>query len=72
MDKNHYFFTGSVFQLTTKFSVFVEMLMRHARIRSIIHISIFGAFSAEKSAHYTQLNTLFIYLFFGCLKERGS
>ena len=45
-----------------KFRVFVDMLMRDAslkqRIPCIIRISIFGAFSAEKSAHYTRVNTV--------------
>ena len=32
------------------------------RIPCIIRISIFGAFSAEKSAHYTQVNTVYKHL----------
>ena len=43
-------------------SLFAYMLMRDAslkqRIPRIICISIFGAFSAEKRAHYTRVNTL--------------
>ena len=47
-----------------KFCVFVDMLMRDAslkqRIPCIIRISIFRAFSAEKSVHYTRVNTVLI------------
>ena len=44
------------------FRVFANMLMRDAslkqRIPCIMRISIFGAFSAGKSAHYTRVNTV--------------
>ena len=56
MDRNRYFF------IADKFRVFVYMLMRDAslkqRIPCIMRIPIFGAFSAEKSVHYTRVNTV--------------
>ena len=70
MDRNHYFFIGSVFKFSNKskrsgmdkFRVFVYMLMKDVslkqRILCMIHISIFGAFLREKSVHYSQVNTV--------------
>ena len=47
-----------------------QMLVRDAspkqRIPCIILISIFGAFSAEKSVHYTRVNTVNTSIFTGC------
>ena len=67
MNRNRYFFIGSVFNFSIKskscmdkFGVFVYMLMMNVslkqRIPCIRHISIFRAFSAKKSAYYTQVN----------------
>ena len=66
MDRNHYFFIGSVFKFSNKskrsgmdkFRVFVYMLMKDVslkhRILCMIRISIFGAFFAgKKCALYT-------------------
>ena len=47
-----------------KFRIFVYILMRDAslkqRIPCIMRISLFGAFSAGKSAHYTRINTVML------------
>ena len=57
-----YWVLSLTFQLKANDRVFVYMLMRDAslkqRIPCIIRISIFGAFSAEKSVHYTRVNTV--------------
>ena len=71
MDRNRYQFSLLVPSLTFQFKAndrvwtnFVYMVMRDPSLKQrfpcIICIAIFRAFSVEKSAHYTRVNTVFI------------